>query len=131
MAKVEGPKDGLATKGVTKPTTFHGLHASSVGCDLAVDAVGIVGETNPSGIDSSDNPEAGSGELDVARTSASSASKCCAGAALNQNLFQDVGLVETPPQSFSPKTDAQGPGATGEACIVSQCLAAFDALPNV
>ena len=87
--------------------------------------------TNPSEIDSSKTPEAGVGESTVTRTIAGPARQSCAGVALNPKPFQDVGLVETQPQSRFSETDAQRPGTTDSQCLISQCLDAFDALPNV
>ena len=52
--------DGLDTEGVTEPTVFHEVQDPPDGCHLEVDAIGIISETNPPGIDSAEDPEAGS-----------------------------------------------------------------------
>ena len=127
IAEGKCPTDGLDTEEVTEPTVFHQLHAPSDGCILESDAIGIMSETNPSGIGSAAAPEAGTAALP--QLGASPIQRWTG--APNPKSGQEAGLAKTRPPTYFSKTDAPQCGATVQPCLVSQCLRAFDALPNV
>ena len=125
---VQGLPNGLDTEGVTKPYVFQNVHATS---GLENDALGIITETNPSGIDSPVTPEAGADGSVPARTTADPADQSCAGVARNQKPHQGVGLVETPSDLQFSSAEVLVPETKVQPGLVTQCLDAFDALPNV
>ena len=130
IAQGKCPPDGLDTEEVTEPTVFHHLQDPLDGCNLENGAIGIIGETNPPGIDSAAAPEVGSAALPQLGATLSPTSQRWTGAP-NPKIGQEGGLAKTRPPSHYSKSDAQECGATVQQCLVSQCLHAFDALPNV
>ena len=121
--------DGLDTEGVTEPTVFHEVQNPPDGCNLEVGAIGIISETNPPGIDSAADPEAGPDSWPRLGTIPSPTTEGWTVAPQSQ-LEQEAGPVRTRPPQFSTTNDQKSEGTVGS-CLVRQSLHAFDALPNV
>ena len=121
--------DGLDTEGVTEPTVSHEVQDPPDGCNLEVGAIGIISETNPPGIDSAADPEAGPDSWPRLGTIPSPTTEGWTVAPQSQ-LKQEAGPVRTRPPQFSTTNDQKSEGTVGS-CLVRQSLHAFDVLPNV
>ena len=121
--------DGLDTEGVTEPTVFHKVQDPPDGCHLVDDAIGIISETNPPGIDSAEDPEVGS-DNEPRRGTIPNPTDEGWTLAPRPKLDQEAGPVRTRPSQFSTTDDPTSARTVGS-CLVSQSLHAFDALPNV
>ena len=121
--------DGLDTEGVTEPTVFHKVQDPPDGCYLVDDAIGIISETNPPGIDSAEDPEVGS-DNEPRRGTIPNPTDEGWTLAPRPKLDQEAGPVRTRPSQFSTTDDPKSARTVGS-CLVSQSLHAFDALPNV